>query len=180
MNWDALAAIGEIVGALGVVSSLLYLAIQIRADARARRAAVIHEQSEAYSTYLRLVASDPDLSAVYFRGIHDFNSLERGDLVRFSAMLGHLFRIYEDNLFQLNDGVLDARVWQGLAGPVNDLLAYPGVRAWWQTRRHHYSPDLQSHIEQKLGERRVPRLYGEPAAQQDASADEPQRVPIDR
>jgi hypothetical protein len=38
MNWEAIGAIGEIVGGAGVIVSLLYLAIQIRKDARARRA----------------------------------------------------------------------------------------------------------------------------------------------
>ena len=30
MNWEAVGAIGEVVGALGVIATLLYLAIQIR------------------------------------------------------------------------------------------------------------------------------------------------------
>ena len=30
MNWEAIGAVGEIVGALGVISSLAYLASQIR------------------------------------------------------------------------------------------------------------------------------------------------------
>jgi len=34
MNWEALAAIGELVGAFGVIASLGYLAIQIRQNTR--------------------------------------------------------------------------------------------------------------------------------------------------
>ena len=30
MNWDAIGAIGEIIGAIAVVSTLFYLAVQIR------------------------------------------------------------------------------------------------------------------------------------------------------
>lgn len=34
MNWDAIGAIGEVVGALAVVISLVYLALQIRQNSR--------------------------------------------------------------------------------------------------------------------------------------------------
>ena len=32
MNWEAVSAIGQMVGAIGVVASLVYLAIQIRTN----------------------------------------------------------------------------------------------------------------------------------------------------
>jgi hypothetical protein len=37
MNWDALGAIGEIIGAAGVIVSLLYLASQVRNNSRQLR-----------------------------------------------------------------------------------------------------------------------------------------------
>jgi hypothetical protein len=37
MNWDAVGAIGEIIGAVAVIAALIYLAIQIREGARASR-----------------------------------------------------------------------------------------------------------------------------------------------
>ena len=37
MNWDAIGAIGEMIGAAAVVASLLYLALQTRANAREKR-----------------------------------------------------------------------------------------------------------------------------------------------
>ncbi len=41
MNWDAIGAIGEIVGTAAVVASLLYLAVQTRSNARSLRAKAI-------------------------------------------------------------------------------------------------------------------------------------------
>lgn len=37
MNWDALGAIGEMLGAIGVIATLLYLSVQIRQNTRAIR-----------------------------------------------------------------------------------------------------------------------------------------------
>jgi hypothetical protein len=38
VNWDAIAAIGEILGAIGVIVSVVYLATQIRQNSRWLRA----------------------------------------------------------------------------------------------------------------------------------------------
>ena len=37
MNWDALGAIGEMLSAIGVIATLLYLSVQIRQNTRAIR-----------------------------------------------------------------------------------------------------------------------------------------------
>jgi len=39
MNWEAIGAVGEVAGAIGVIATLLYLAAQIRQNTRAMRGA---------------------------------------------------------------------------------------------------------------------------------------------
>ncbi len=39
MNWDAIGAIAELLGAIGVIASLVYLATQIRQNTRSVRSA---------------------------------------------------------------------------------------------------------------------------------------------
>ena len=46
MNWDALGASAEAVGAVGVVATLAYLAIQIRANTAALSAQARHSISQ--------------------------------------------------------------------------------------------------------------------------------------
>ncbi len=48
MNWEAIGAIGEIIGAFAVVFSLASLATQIRSQNRESRIASIHEVVEAF------------------------------------------------------------------------------------------------------------------------------------
>ncbi len=48
MNWDAIGAVGEIVGALAVVVSLVYLAIQVRRQNRESSMLAMHEISQAF------------------------------------------------------------------------------------------------------------------------------------
>lgn len=164
MNWEAIGAIGEVVGAVGVVATLLYLALQIRGDARATRAATMHGQSNAYREFMQSLATDEELSSIYLRGIQDFRSLEDAELVRFTSALGVLFRVFDEAFFQWSEGNLDPQVWHGFESPMGDVLAYPGVRDWWATRSHWYSTPFREFIDAKAAAAGSPAMYGEPAA----------------
>lgn len=161
MSWDAIAAIGEVVGAAAVVASLMYVAVQIRGDAQVRRLEAIHTQSEAFNGFFRSIASDIEVGEIYFQGIRDFHSLEGARVPRFSALMGYLFRLFENQFYQRNEGHLDRRVWEGFEAPMDDIIAYPGVKDWWKTRRHWYSQEFQSFIAGKIEKGRPPSMYRE-------------------
>ena len=171
MNWEAIGAIGEIVGGVGVIISLLYLATQIRRDTRAKRAATIHEQSQDASVFLNTVATNTELADVFFRGTQDFNCLKGSELPRFSALLTSLFRFYEDLYFQWIDGNLDRRIWDGQAATLADVLSLPGVQAWWPTRSHWFNAEFQAMIQKKISEAGVQTMYGQRAIQQEDAED---------
>jgi hypothetical protein len=164
MNWEAIGAVGEAVGAAGVIISLLYLAVQIRGDARAKRIGTTHEQSVASREVLLSIADNPGLADLFVRGLNDFPSLAGADLSRFSALLAHMCRMWEDQFFQWSEGHFDSRVWHALEASVDDIFAFPGVQGWWKTRAHWFSDEFRSLIEDKIASGKPPTMYGEATA----------------
>ena len=158
MNWEAISAIGQIVGALAVVISLIYLAREIRSNARSERIASLHDVNR----WLREVAEHPDLAELYYRGIQDFRSLKNGDLVRFSALMNQVFYIFRELYFQQLDGHLDPRLWGPTEAAMRDINAYPGVQAWWRTSSHLYNKEFVKHVNQLQQTTKAPRLFREP------------------
>ena len=75
MNWEAISAIGEIVGALAVVITLVYLAIQIREQNRESRAAAIDSLSQLWGGLMSDLSASETLSDIYLRGLADFDGL---------------------------------------------------------------------------------------------------------
>jgi hypothetical protein len=161
MNWEAIGAIGQVVGAFGVIASLLYLAAQIREEAKAKRASAVHSQAEAFRGLLHTLATDGELSAIYLRGIRDFGSLRDSELVRFASTLGYFFRVLEEAHFHWTEGNIDPHVWHGFEMTAKDILAYSGVRDWWSTRGHWYNQPFQEFVHARIVERGAPKLYGE-------------------
>ena len=95
MNWEAISAIGQLVGAIAIVISLIYLANEVRSNARATREASMRWVSDSYTRWIQQISGHPDLRELYYRGIHDLESLEGADLVGFSALMVEAFRHYE-------------------------------------------------------------------------------------
>ena len=162
MNWEAISAIGQMVGALAVVISLIYLANEVRSNTRETREASMRRVSDNYTQWVRQVSGHPDLSELYYRGIHDFESLEGVELVRFSGLMVEVFRRFEEMYYLRLQGHLESYVWNGLEAGMRDFNRYPGVQAWWRLRSHWFSEQFAKHINQVHQATGPPRMYREP------------------
>jgi hypothetical protein len=158
VNWEAISAIGQIVGALAVVISLIYVAREIRSNARAARMASM----DTPIRWLRQLVEHPDLREFYYRGIHDFDSLEGADLVGFGVLMNQLFHIIQEAYYQQADGHLEPRVWQETEVSVRDLIAYPGIQAWWRLLSHWFGEKFVKFIHQMQRTAGPPTMFREP------------------
>ena len=161
VNWEAISAIGQLVGALAVVISLIYVAREVRSGAHATREASMRSVSESYTRWIQQLSAHPELRELYYRGIHDFNSLEGADLIGFSVLMLEAFRLNEEIYHQRSEGQFGPRLWRGFEVSFPELNAYPGVRAWWRTRSHWFSEEYAKHIDQLQQTAEPPRLYRE-------------------
>ena len=65
MNWDAIGAIGEIIGAIAVVATLLYLSIQTNRTRMAVEAGSTTATQEAYSRWRTAFVQNSDLAKAF-------------------------------------------------------------------------------------------------------------------
>ena len=67
MNWEAIGAVGEVVGAAGVIFSLVYLATQIRASSKQANADAIYDLQKGQSDVMATFSSSPELAKLLAR-----------------------------------------------------------------------------------------------------------------
>ena len=159
MNWEAISAIGQIVGAIAVVISLIYLAREIRSNARETRRAAMRSALDALIRFSQQITAHADLAELRHRGLADFESLEGTDRSRFDSYMHVLFRTVEDVYYQHLQGNLDPRVWRGLEVVLSETNALPGVQAWWRSRSHWFvGEEFAKFINQQQQTAEAPRL----------------------
>lgn len=86
MNWDAIGAIAETLGAVGVIASLVYLAGQIRqntSNVRNSTAASFADSALAFNTFL----AQEDVNRIWWDGLTDPEALPEAEFRRFTQIL---------------------------------------------------------------------------------------------
>src|SRR5438552_6322972 len=86
MNLNDLANLGQIIGALAVVISLIYVALSIRQNTNAIRAATAQSVHEHYASWYNSFAGDETLSGIAIKGLKDYGSLSEIEKARFVAL----------------------------------------------------------------------------------------------
>jgi hypothetical protein len=87
VNREAISAIGQLVGALAVVISLIYLANQVRGNARETRLAAMRSTLDFLNRFTQQIAEHADLAELRNRGFDNFESLEGVDRTRFGSYM---------------------------------------------------------------------------------------------
>ncbi len=145
MNWEAVGAVGEIIGALAVVISLLYLAAQIRTQVAQAKLAAFHEMSRQFRETTVLFSS-PDISDIFIRANKDFDSISDAETVRLIVITTNLFRAWEEAFLETRNGHLEVNVWEALSRDYTQAMGAPSFGRIWQLRKQNYDPDFQEYV----------------------------------
>jgi len=155
MNWEAVGAIGEILGAAAVIATLTYLAMQVqqtKEQLRENTNALLGagEVSGNENTVKQLTAlfTDESLTDIVSRGaknIGDLNSVEHS---RFSNYCQSGMQLLQVTFLQWRRGLLDDEYWSFcLRYTGKSMLRYPGVQQWWKKNSDIYTSDFRNLID---------------------------------
>jgi hypothetical protein len=86
MSLNDLANVGQVIGAIAVVVSLIYVGMQIRQNTNAVRAATAQAVHEYFAKWYHLLASDASCAQVAIDGLKDYRLLSEKDKARFVAV----------------------------------------------------------------------------------------------
>ena len=144
MTLQALAQIG---GVIGVIASLIYVAIQIRNNARAVRASAYQQLAANTSAHWSVLAQNGDLTDILLRGMDDFHTLSGLEKARFRFNSMANLRNYENAWFQHKIGTLKDDDWLAIAADVDSLFSNPGARTMWPLIKDRNNASFRAYVD---------------------------------
>ena len=147
MNWDAIGAMAEPCGALGVIASLFYLGSQIRQNTRSVRAASYHAVATNLSDLAMELGRDASITDLFVRGQSDLQGLGPTERSQFFLLPTSVFRNYENLFYQFNQNMIEEVVWTGWKHRITRHFWQSGVQAWWPTWREDCDPAFREFLE---------------------------------
>jgi len=109
MNWDAIGAIGEVIGAMAVVLSLIYLATQVHVSNRLARAEAWRTPNSDLNALNASFATDPIYRAAFYKVAWENairSELEKDEAVVLDAYFISILNIYEQIFREIREGTL--------------------------------------------------------------------------
>jgi hypothetical protein len=153
LNWDAISAIGEIVGAIAVLATLLYLASQIRQNALSTQNATWRSVTEMLSRSDITEATDPVVSS-FIRTAEDApDSLGEEEWWKFSKLALARVGVLEYAFLSSQRGLLDTYYWVAMRPYLRSTLTKAGYQKFWSENKHQiFHPSFIAHVDALIGE----------------------------
>ena len=123
------AQVAEIVGAVAVVISLIYVGRELSSNTAAVRAASVQAVSSESGESLRMLAADPTLSRIARIARDDPSSLTPDETYRYAVWSRQRWLAFQNVYFQNELGVLDPRVWDSYHTIICSAVNSAGVEA---------------------------------------------------
>ena len=111
MNWDAIGAMGEIVGAFAVLATLYYLSGQIKINSREIERANDYQSAQSilgmnglYVQIWQPIMQDNELAAIYLKGVNE-ESMSEVEELRFCTYINTFLALIEALINQNEAGI---------------------------------------------------------------------------
>lgn len=141
--------VSGVIGAIGVIATLLYLAAQVRQNTLSLRMGTGQRVTEDLRTLYRYSA-DKDSADVVYRGFRDVESLQGSDRMRFYASMHDYFFAFQNAYYQMDSGALDKRYWSAAVNSLKHLATFPGVRRYWADRKFYYADEFKEFLDRNV------------------------------
>ena len=149
MDWQVISSIAEIIGAIAVVISLAYVAIQVRSTTEQNRAMMEQAIADRLNDNM-MIASSTDIGSIVHRGMADFTELDEAEKSKFTFYYSSWFRSMEQAHRQYLRGFLDVEVWSGYEAYLSMTLESAAVRSYWQAREKVYNKNFRGLVQKLL------------------------------
>ena len=159
MTLNDLGNLGEFIGAVGVVLSLLLVARQMRLgmeqtrrNTKSVRAAAFNAMVENSIRLLEHVFRDPDFADLLARAAEAPDGLDAGERRRWHSYMTAIFRHFGNLLYQWEVGAMEDRMWEAYRRSFKDHLHGGVWVAWYLDHPHLFDQRLADEVRSILEE----------------------------
>ncbi len=150
MSLSDLANLSQIVGALAVVASLIFVGLEVRHNTTTARAATLQSNSAYWQEFFAMIG-DPKYGKSYAKGAAGKDELTGEEFGQFFFMCRAVFMGCENQHYQFRQGLIDTDAYRGYEATIREqIAALPGVRAMWSLVRHTYGRDFQQFFDKQV------------------------------
>ena len=121
---------GEFVGAIAIVATLIYLAVQLKQNTATVKAAA-YQGWVAANVEINTSLSNPAQSRILAAGNVDSTNLTPDTFIAFAMVNLAIMQMAQSTDYLYRSGSIDRELWEAEMNRTAGVLAARGVREWW-------------------------------------------------
>jgi hypothetical protein len=147
VDWNAVSAIANVLAAISVILTVVYLAIQIRQNTHATHSQTYHLATSALAEMAGIIGSNKELARIFRIGMLNPGELDEDESAQFGYLGISLFRRFENVFFQYKSGMIDEDFWNGHRDNILWFFHRPGMQFWWKDRKFAFSRSFREFLD---------------------------------
>ena len=147
MNLSDWGALAEVVSAIAVVVSLIYVGIQVHQHTRQLQFQGIEAGRKEFLSTLDANTGTQADALIFRRGLNAFGRLQANDQARFHSQMHALLHGFHSVWVLHQSGLLPADDFVPMRVLLVSLLKTPGGHEWWTSFKHVPPPHLVAELQ---------------------------------
>ncbi len=143
------ASFAEIIGALAIIISLVYVGIQVNDSAGAVRSASANDANVALQAFYLQVGADRETSSTMYRGLMSEQALTNEEEYQFLMIVHGAFLGFQNSYLLVEEGTLDEEHLNFLDTTIANIHRLPGMKRYWRQRRSYLHPGFVEWVDRR-------------------------------
>ena len=146
MKKGTISLIVEIIGAAGVIASLVYLSVQIKQSNKVAKAQITKDLYLASRQAIMDIASDEQLLEFYT----DLRKYDSIDIGRKYTFYQSFFRLYELQHILNEQGLLEENMAISYSLIIKWFYSTEGFPEYWKTAQKEFNPEFVKYVKEQV------------------------------
>ncbi len=142
-----LGALGELLGAIAVMGSLVYVGRQLNQSNKTAKAESARANILSYNAEFLTPIADPERMQLFRAGLNHFETLDRNAQAAFHAQIIKVFNLGMTDFALQRAGMVTEMTSAGFQRWCAMILRTPGLDTWWEGTKLALVPDYVEYLE---------------------------------
>ncbi|MCK5498496.1 MAG: hypothetical protein KAI77_04805, partial [Gammaproteobacteria bacterium] len=139
--------ISQMVAAVFLILSVIYLALQVRQNTSAMRLNNFQAVSVSWANVLGELPNNEEVTDIYRRGLFEQDTLNEIEQIRFRSLGMLILRMFHECFEEQHEGGVRQARWESSQRASLDIMQTPGMQILWSLRKHWFPDDFQVYMD---------------------------------
>ena len=149
------ALVAEIISAVAIVLSLIFVGFQLNFNSKATRSATANASVSTMSSWYADLGRDEQAAAIFLGAMGNPDDQTPEHWLQYVFTLHGAMLNFQNSYYLVEEGTLNFEIRDSLTVAINAIKDQPGFLLYWKQRRAIFNPEFQIYVDNIIASEEV-------------------------